>query len=684
MKKVLSIMLALSLILVSAVPAFAEETDSKGLEKAISQVKNVATIPSDYKDFQYSKNQYEENGKMVSLWYLNWNKEDGSAGVSATVEDNGYLTSFSKYTSDPKEGLGSITRDAGQKKAAEFLAKIRPDLATDMKLVGNTRNYYDSDRHYYNYKLYKNGAIVNYIEANIEVDKHTGEVIGFNLTGTSEDISNLPAPEGLITLDTAKKAYLEKIGVKLSYYSNYDYQKKTLTIFPAYSGYNDMGKAIDAKTGEAVWLYNNYNYYDGKGGMGGSANMNDSASNNALTKEELDAINKVTDLISKEKAESILRSLVPAITSDMKVTSTTLSRNYVEKDKYSWEIGFDGAYGIVNAKTGELISYYLWNDDNNKGNGITEEKAKAKAENFMQQVAGEKFKQSKFYETPEYSLAKDNSKVSEYSFNYYRQVNGLDFIGNGFTVIVNKASGKITHYDCTWYDNATFPAIDQVITSQAAFDLFDKEGSLELMYEKVNKGEPALVYDFKNPVNGFLIDPVNGTKIGMDGEPYKDTSIPEYTDIKGHWSEKTVLKLLENGYYLKGEKFNPNQKITQIEFLRYLYSPIQVYYGDDEFYKMLITDKIIKDNEKAPKSELTRQDAAKFIVRYLGQGKSAEHSDIFVNPFKDKITSSYQGYATICYGLGVMKGDKYGRFNGTKTVTNAEAATIIYNALQVK
>jgi hypothetical protein len=31
-----------------------------------------------------------------------------------------------------------------------------------------------------------------------------------------------------------------------------------------------------------------------------------------------------------------------------------------------------------------------------------------------------------------------------------------------------------------------------------------------------------------------------------------------------------------------------------------------------------------------------------------------------------------------------MQGDKNGRFNGTNQVTNAEAAVMIYNALQVK
>ncbi len=687
MKKLVSIILAISLILTSAIPAFAEETDSKDLEQAIKQVKNVIAIPSDYKDFQYNSNQYEENGKQVSVWYLSWNKDDYSAGISASVENGGYLINFNMYSNQQKEGLGKVTREAGLKTAAVFLAKARPDIAADLRLMENT-DYSSTDRHYFKYKLYQNDAAVYFVEVGVEVDKYTGQVIGFNCQGTGEDLAGLPSTNGVIGLDAAKKAYLEKINVALRYYSHFDYSKKTLTIFPAYSGNNPEGKVIDAKTGEVVPLYNDYFNYYGRGGIGELAKTADAAAaENAMTKEELAAVESVSGLISKDKAESILRSAAPGITSSMKMLSASLSKNYIEQDKYLWEIGFDGAYGVVNAKTGEVTSFYIYNADSSKGNaGISETKAKEKAEAFMKKLASEKFEQSRFYESPQNRLYKSISddSISEYSFNYYRQVNGIDFVGNGFTVIVNKASGMITHYDCSWYEGITFPSIEKVISEEKAYDAFNTTGKMDFMYKKVKDGEIALVYDFTYSAGNFLIDPANGSMLGWDGKPYKDASLPEYTDIKGHWAETNINKLLENGYYLQGEKFNPNQKINQLSFLRYLYSPIQMYYDEEEFYKLLVNDKIVKDGEKAPAAILSRQDAAKFVVRFLGQGKTAEHPEIFINPFKDRVTDSYKGYAAICYGLKIMQGDKKGRFNGVNQVTNAEAATIIYNTLQVK
>ena len=293
MRKILGIVLTISLVLTSVIPALAAETESKGLEQAILKVKSVVTIPDDYKDFQYSSSQYEENGKLVSVWYLNWNKDDYSASISASVEDGGYLVNYNRYDNKQSEGLGNVTREAGQKTAAEFLAKVRPDIAADLRLQENTDNSNSaSDRHYYQYKLYKNDIAVSYVEASVEVDKHTGEVLGYYFQGSGEELSNFPSSEGVIGLEAAKTAWLSKINVPLSYYSYYDSDKKLLTVFPAYSGSNTAGKAIDAKTGEAVPLYNSPVYYGGMGDAGMKNAAADSAVAGGLTPEETERVGK--------------------------------------------------------------------------------------------------------------------------------------------------------------------------------------------------------------------------------------------------------------------------------------------------------------------------------------------------------------------------------------------------------
>ena len=92
------------------------------------------------------------------------------------------------------------------------------------------------------------------------------------------------------------------------------------------------------------------------GGMGSSAKSMDSAVNeSALIKEELAAVEGIANLITKDKAEKVLREQVPGITSAMKVTNTSLSSYFSPINIF--EIGFDGAYGVVNAKSSELVSF---------------------------------------------------------------------------------------------------------------------------------------------------------------------------------------------------------------------------------------------------------------------------------------------------------------------------------------
>ena len=79
-----------------------------------------------------------------------------------------------------------------------------------------------------------------------------------------------------------------------------------------------------------------------------------------------------------------------------------------------------------------------------------------------------------------------------------------------------------------------------------------------------------------------------------------------------------------------------------------------------------------------------RQDAAKYAIRFLGLGKAAEVKGIYANLFQDAPAAGYEGYAALCYGLGIIKGDKNGNFDGRRVLTNAEAAAVIYNLMQVQ
>ena len=264
-----------------------------------------------------------------------------------------------------------------------------------------------------------------------------------------------------------------------------------------------------------------------------------------------------------------------------------------------------------------------------------------------------------------------------------RQANGIDFVNNNLNVTVNKKTGKITGYYSEWYDSATFPSIEKAITKEAAFAKVADFGEYGLMYKKISAEEIVLVYDFIYG-SGILIDGLTGERVNWDGSAYSVGNA--YSDIKGNWAEKIILELQDNGYYLPGQegnRFNPKNATTQIEFLRYLYAPVQAQYSDDEsFYFMLVSAGIVKKEEINGAAKISRQEVAKFVTRYLGYEKLAMKTGIFRNMFKDTPAAGYQGYAAICYGFDIITGDARGYFRGTGTITHAETAKVIHKMLQ--
>lgn len=683
MKKRMCFMLSLILILAGAVPAFAAETQSKELEQAILVVKKAVTIPADYTEFYYSSYQEErEDGTTTTAWSMEWGKEDGSAGMNARVDALGNLLSYSNYTDKDESGLSKVTREAGRKTADAFLAKAMPSLADKMKPVNEKENASSTWNLEYSYELEVNGLPAPFIRAEITVNKYTGELQQFTGLNAGQKIPEFPEAKPAYTAEQAAALYVEKLAPELKYFTSYDYKTKKLSVFAGYQMSAGSGKAIDAQTGEVVELSREYNAAqnekarDAGGGTG--------AASSDLSPEEQAAIDQVSGLISKEKAESALKGAFDL--SGLKITGSNLRRDYVEQDRYIWSISFDGAHGQVDAKTGEIVSFDYYDAYDSTGNaGVTPEQAVKKAEAFLKDIAPAKFAKTRLENRDEaialYESRKE--KTSSYRLSYIRLENGFGVNGNGLSVTVNAKTGKITSYSNNWYQSVTFPSLETAMDSKAAFEKFDAKGSLRLNYAQTADDKVILVYDFENAVTNYLVDPFSGKALGWDGKDFNDGLRPEYSDISGHWAEKTVTALLNNGYYLPGDAFQPDKAITQEEFLRYMYGRGESTETDD-FYKMLERNKVVAAAEKAPTKVMTRQEAAKFMVRYLGFDSLASKTGIFKELFKDKVEDSYKGYAAICSGLDIMKGDAGGRFNGTASMTRAEAASALYQLFEVK
>ncbi|MDR5587866.1 YcdB/YcdC domain-containing protein [Clostridium aquiflavi] len=667
-----SILLLFCLLFSLQYPAFADENYSKSLENAITKTKNIITIPDTYTDFTHSSREQKTILGQVNLFELNWSEVQGKYGnISISIDENGNIYDFYKYSNEnTSKLLASVTKNESRQACEDFIKKALVNHYSSLKEI-NVYNDPTDSAYTFKYKCYFNNIPLNFLYVNISVDKHTGEIITFNTNNLNTNSLSYPPNDNIIEKFKAKQSYIDKIGLKLNYYSYYDYKNDKLNIFPAYCINSTPDVAIDAHSGEKISI-NNDNIYLGKNGYENTNESLDSFKN--LTKEEDDAIKNVSGLISKDTATDIIKKY-----SDLDSFESKISNSHINKDlisnNYIWTINFENASAEIDAKSSELLSFYHYSNIDDKNNMIPIDDAKNIADNFLNEVSPNKFKETKL----EVLDTNINENDNFYNFKFIRQVNGINFINNYLMVSINKSSGKVCEYTRQWYDDVNFPDIDSALTSESIFDKIGDKFGLE--YTMSNDKNISLIYNFIDLGENYLVNPFNGTRIKFNGEEYTENTLPKYSDINGHWCEKTVKELLENGYYLKGDKFNPDNNITQINFLRYLYSQIGDFNDDDKFYDMLIEKGILKIEEKSPNLLLTNKDISKLIVRYLGYDKIARNFYIFNNPFNDSIEDNVKGYAAICHSLGIITGDENNNFNPNNNVTNAEAAKIIYNLL---
>ncbi|HZK70801.1 MAG TPA: YcdB/YcdC domain-containing protein, partial [Clostridia bacterium] len=384
MKKILSVLLVVTLILTTGVPAFGAEADSVGLEKAITAAKNVVIVPDSFTDFNYSTSQNTVNGTTYTYWNLTWNDVSSGGSMYVTIDENGNLTNYYYYNNmnEPdrnQQGLSKITKVQALKTAAEFLTKAVPGYGNRMKQIVNQELGVYGTEYQLNFKLYVNDIPVDFINATVSVNRYTGEISNYYFNGVIGDLNliSYPAPTGVVGFDAAGKAYISEIGMDLKYYSYYDYIKKTLKVFSTYET-TVNGKAIDAKTGKVVDLFFDDYGYPMAGGAGGKDKGAPSEQPvSEFTKEEQVAIENTNGLIDKSAAEAVARSFG---TNFGELKTISLSNSYVEKEKYFWNMEFELGYASVNAATSELTGFSLNMDYTNKGGSITQERAKVLAE----------------------------------------------------------------------------------------------------------------------------------------------------------------------------------------------------------------------------------------------------------------------------------------------------------------
>lgn len=667
-KRIISILIAF--VMLFSCVAFGAEEEKSELEALIPLVKARIDVPDEYSEFSSSM----ESSEAEKLWRLNWTVADGNSGIWVTAGEGGFIIGYGRYGGDTdkmwRDSLAEVSLAQAQASADAFL-KRTVDYYKELKLVdselGGGFTFY--------YKLYKNNLPVNFAEAAVTVNSYDGEVKEFYGISKTDYLISYPSPNGIISSEKAKNAYIDDAGVELKYFIYRDYGSKTVKSFPGYT-LSDPKKAVNAVSGEILKLDDDVSLLKNSGATAEAAADYDYSS--GLTKEEQNELENISGVMSSEQALSLVKKYGLIKSSDELINSS-LQKDYFD-DSLSWYIAAGNKTMSIDAVSGYLLNYHSYSDDEEYSDEIEVDENKAYTE--MLAVA-EKF-------APPYakSYKKENNvetnihsyRNSVMTASFPREENGLEVEGNGITIRLNM-DYELVDYRLEWDRKLSFSKLQNMLSLSEAFDSFDKFLDFHFGYSYVDES-PTIVYSPDQSYGFIVIDPYKGERLKDNGSVYVQEEKSNYSDISGHWCEETVNRLQENGFYKPGSEFKPDEAITQIEFLKYYYSrEAKTYDNDDDFYAYVVDRGVISDSQIAPQSNVTRYDCAEMSCRILGYGDLLSSNEIFNLMFND-VDENHAACTALVSSAEVMSGNKSGDFNGEDYLSNAEAASVIYNLLK--
>lgn len=672
MKKLITAALALSMTLGAFAPcAFADDD----MEKIITDVKNRVGITDEYPDF--SSDYYEDDN--MTVYYLNWEDDENDKSVNVTYNSDDVITSYNKYEfaddSESDLSIPQITADDAKQAAQSFIDKLNPNSKGEFTVTDrNNMNSALSGDYSFGIEQFKNGAKIDNSFGRINVERDTGEVRSMHIS--YEHITSFADISSVISADEAKAAYKAELGLELVYLSYSD--DKKIVMFPAYVE-KENNKYINAVTGE-VYEPKEQNVRSFKYAMAedsSASNAMETGGADSLSRAEREELDKIDGLISKTDIESQVRNnKLFDISSDMKLNSINLNRNYYDSNSYSYSMSFEGDKKYVHvsadAKTGEIQSYFCNLAEvvyrNSVSEEVTEEKideekTKSDAEKIFNELAKNKKDEYEF------------TSVNDYGVVYTRTVNGVKVQSDTISIFVDK-DGKLTSYNMNYTTNTEFPEVKGILTEDNAADKMFEAIAYEVTYiPEWNEDGTVTAEAVYKPGSNVRLNPFTGECVNYRNEHDTDiASAYEYGDIENHWAKEQIKALAAYGIGFDGAEFKPDEKITERDFLYILTKTFEPYMINDIVYKM------DGSNEEASSTEpVTRESAAVMMIKKMGADKFAQYEDIYVTPFKD--VTKNKGYIALLSAMKVVKGDESGNFNPENNMTRAEAACMIYNYL---
>ncbi len=735
MKRILSLVLALVLLLALGMPAAAESADDQ-MKRVTLEVKKTLDIGDDYTSFNGDSYTYGDS----AWWRLYWEKEDESLYV--TCDDNGKIYSLDHYYYNEdysyNSGLHFPSFGYAEARAAAdaFLPKV---LSADEGYVLTEQQ--DRLRDYGRYSL--SGTLTI---------KGVPTEVGFYLNFRSSDglltsfrrddeetfiTGGVPSEVPAVTPEQALRALRGALSTSLSWsYSDYEKHEVRLTYFVSLD-YNVM---VDAQTGALL------DRWDG-GVRGGASNAWDAEAEEApaavdekgLTPQEIAAAEKFDGVLDGEalKAAAMAeeafgitddfevgtvtyRAVQPSMDpaelpegeepDDTVIASFNLSRTLTKAEfglsqkEYNelLDSGYTPTvwkYFTADARTGEIQSVYT----SYSGFGWREREDAPSPEisgialRFLEKRYGDWLPLCELT-----SATQSRWGVPVNSFTYTRTEAGYLCPMNTISLRVNAETGFVDSFSASWDEELSFGPSGPLVGEEAAVDSFLACYEAKLCYVTV----PEEKDKWESPRHWLLVylpDSGNGWVSGVDavtGEAdYTDWSyenaLPQYEDLEDSYAREEIETLAKYGVGWYGvDKFEPKARVTELDMILLMLSAVgwQPDYGTyadateeelDSLYSSAYYQGFIATREQHPDRPVTRTELCRCFVGLSGMQEAAELKGIFACGFTDEeeISEGDLGYVAIAKGLGVVQGDRSGAFRPNDGPTRQELSVILYRYL---
>lgn len=708
----LMIALMLFAILPAGVMAAGNET-TISLEQAIQKIRQNFTVPAEYTEFT-SGFRSRENGQ---IWSLNWtDKENRLGSFSAEVDAaTGLIISMHIY----KQGrqtteIPSVSIEQAQKIGLDLLKRLIPERVADLQYVPNQQIMPLSSWQGGQYELYwqrvANQIPVGNEGVTIQISTSDGTVNSYNLNWSDKTI---PAKTELISAEKAAEVFKDSKMLELQYYVAPKYsilrtgdEKAQPQLI--YRLTHTSGGVIDAVSGQPIENQSIYGIND-VGGMG-SAEKSMNVPQADLTPQEQAEVEKTLNLISQEKAVSIAKQWV-TLPANVKLEEANLYKDYQDPEKRIWNLNWRNDTDVkassyisaqVDAVSGEIRNFYI---DRSELNDVKPALDKAAAEkiarDFLARIQPQK-QNSVRLEKDLYQeiYTKEAPYPYQWQFQFTRMENGIPCPNQGITIAVDGRSKMISSYRLEW-PMLVFPDPAKVMSMDKANQTYLKIQPLTLQYQIIypnlitrneSSGEYKMVYVSQAEVKARqsnMIDAISGEPLNWDGTAVADSLQPRvFTDIAGHFAEKEISMLGQAGIMTEyGTVFHPQEQINLVTMLRAMVMAQNGYYdpsrtSDEQIMDQALRNKWIKEKMDA-KTPMTTGLLAQLMVRMLDVEFVAQMpAPALQAPYRDfkNMNDDLKGYAALCWGLGIIKGDGV-NFNAGHQTTRGEAAAVLVRTM---